>query len=213
MMSRRERPLSEVERCDLTERLTHARTESTAALIKTGGASATVCGVLALLTALVSDAPVGLIVLFWLAMTVLFTAWIGWPWRKLMRSQIPVLSGVLRANHAVEMRIRAARVVEFEEVEDEGACYAFEIEPGTCVFIVGQEFYEDDDFPNTDFSMIDLLNESGIPATTLLTKAGSKLKPERVVPAAVKYAVELPEHLTVVHVSPEQIEGALKPLA
>jgi hypothetical protein len=195
MMSRIERPLSEAERSDLAERLACARTESAAALIKTGGVSAGICGVLAFLTVLASDAPVGLIVLFWLVMTVLFTAWIGWPWRRLMRSQVPVLDGALRANHAVETRIRAARVVEFEEVEDEGACYAFEIEPGTCVFIVGQEFYEDDDFPNTDFSMVDLLGESGIPATTLLTKAGSKLQPERVVPAAVKNAVELPKNL------------------
>lgn len=137
MVSRSARPLSKVELCDLTERLACARIESAAALFKTGSAGAAICGMLGFLTALVSNAPMGLVVLLWPTTTILFTARIGWPWRKLMRSQIPVLDGALRANHAVETRIKAARVVEFEEVEDEGACCDFEIEPSTCVFIVG----------------------------------------------------------------------------
>lgn len=48
--------------------------------------------------------------------------------------------------------------------------------------------------------MVDLLGESGIPAMTLLIKAGSKLQPERVISVAVKYAIELPENLTVIQV-------------
>ena len=74
-----------------------------------------------------------------------------------MLSQIPALENALRTNRARAIRVQSERVVEFEEQEDEGACYAFEHDAASVVFIVDQEFYEDDDFPNSDFSMIEIL--------------------------------------------------------
>jgi hypothetical protein len=63
-----------------------------------------------------------------------------------------------RTSH--QSRARHPRAVgthrrEFEEQEDEGAFYAFEHDAASVVFIVDQEFYGDDDFPNSDFSMLD----------------------------------------------------------
>ena len=191
-------------------RLQNARAESSRALLKTGGASAAVCGVLMLLTLWFSDAPVAVIVGFWSLMTLLFTLWIGMPWRRLMRGQIPILEDALEANRARELRLRSNRVVEFEEAEDEGACYAFDRDGSASIFITGQEFYEDDDFPNSDFSMIELLGTSGTVVDVLLAKSGRKLTPERVIPAGVKNSLELPEHLEVLPVPLDRIESALR---
>jgi hypothetical protein len=209
VLSRVERSLTPRERNELLLRLDAARREASRALLKSGAASAAVCGALGLLTAALSDAPLVVVTAFWFAMTVLFTVWIGWPWRKLMRQQIPLFEAALRRDRAVETRVQAKRVVEFEEVEDEGACYAFEHHPGASLFVVGQEFYEDNDFPNTDFSMVDILGEGPVPVTTLMIKSGSKLVPERVVPSAVKNTLELPDHLTLIDAPLERIEAAL----
>jgi hypothetical protein len=126
-----------------------------------------------------------------------------------MRGQVRMFEEAIRANRAREIRLQATRVVEFEEEEDEGACYAFDHDGDTTVFIVGQEFYEDDDFPNTDFSMIEILGERGQPIEVLLRKHGRKLLPERVVPAAVKNRLDLPPHLTIAPNSLDEIEAWL----
>ena len=65
MMTQIERPLSDEERWQLKARLANARTESMMAVVKTGGVSAAVCGVLAILTLFASTAPRALVVAFW----------------------------------------------------------------------------------------------------------------------------------------------------
>jgi hypothetical protein len=209
MITQTERPLSEAERSQLTARLANARAESRRALVKTGGASAAVCGALAMLTLLASDAPRTVIVAFWVVLWLLFTLWIGLPWRRLMRGQTRMFEEAIRTNRAREIRLQAMRVIEFEEEEDEGACYAFDHDGNAAVFIVGQEFYENDEFPNTDFSMVEILGERGQPIDVMIVKRGRKLQPERVVPAAVKNRLELPEHLTIVPGTLDRIEASL----
>lgn len=209
MMSQIERPLSAEEHAQLKARLTMARTESMMALAKTGAASALVCGVLAILTLFASSAPRAVVVGFWALLWLIFTLWIGLPWRRLMRGQARTLAEAIRTNRAREIRLQTTRVVEFEEEEDEGACYAFDHEGNAAVFIIGQEFYEDDDFPNTDFSMVEILGERGQAIDVLIVKRGRKLQPERLIAAAVKNRLELPEHLTIVPGALERIEASL----
>jgi hypothetical protein len=126
-----------------------------------------------------------------------------------MRSQARVFEEAIRTNRAREIRLQATRVVEFEEEEDEGACYAFDHDGNAAVFIVGQEFYEDDHFPNTDFSMVEILGERGQAIDVLLIKRGRKLQVERVVPAEVKNRLELPQHLTLVPGPLDRIEESV----
>ena len=204
-----ERPLSEDEKRDLSARLDRARADSRTALMKVGAVGAAVCGVLAVLTLAASDAPASVVLAFWTVLAALLTLWIGLPQRKLVRGQIPVLEEALRTNRAREIRLRSSRVVEFEEEEDEGACYAFEAGPGSVIFVVGQEFYDDVDFPNDDFSMIEILGTNGRAMDVLCVKHGKKLQPERIVPAAVKNGLQLPEHLQVVAAPLDRIESAL----
>ena len=115
----------------------------------------------------------------------------------------------IRTNRAREIRLQTTRVVEFEEEEDEGACYAFDDDGSAVLFIIGQEFYEDEDFPNTDFSIIEILGDRGQPIDVLLSKHGRKLKPERIIPAAVKNRLHLPEHLAIVPGTLDSIEVSL----
>ena len=209
MMTRTERPLSSTEQVQLTARLSNARAQSASALAKTAGASAVVCGALAILTFLASEAPHAVITAFWVVLWLTFTLWVGLPQRRLMRNQARLFEEAIRANRAREIRLRSNRVVEFEEEEDEGACYAFDHDGNAIVFIRGQEFYEDDDFPNNDFSMVEILGERGQPIDVLLLKHGVKLKPDRVVPASLKNRLNLPEHLTIITSSLDDIETFL----
>jgi hypothetical protein len=178
--------------------------------LKTGGASGAVCTVLGILTLLVSDAPALFVVVFWAVLWLIFTFWIGIPWRGLMRDQVRMLAKALLTNRAREIRVQALRVVEFEEVEDEGACYAFACDDNSVLFIVGQEFYEDDDFPNSDFSMVEILGERGQPIDVLVNKRGQKLQPERIIPAATKNVLTMPDHLSIVSTSLDRLEATLR---
>jgi hypothetical protein len=209
VITRTERALTGEERNRVTAALADARRESRLALVKTGAAGALICSGLAVATFAATDSPRIVVAAFWSAAWLLFTLWIGLPWRRLMRAQVPVFADAARANRAREIRLQSSRVVEFEEEEDEGACYAFEHDAGSSVFVVGQEFYEDEDFPNTDFAMVEILGTHGRPVHILLVKRGAKLAPERVVPAAVKSRLELPEHLTIVPAPLDRIEAAL----
>ena len=78
------------------------------------------------------------------------------------------------------------------------------------LLIVGQEFYEDDDFPNSDFTIVDFLGTRGQAVTSALEKTGTKLRPERVIPASVKWGLEIPETLTVANAPLERIEEGLR---
>lgn len=161
----------------LSARLENARAESARALVKTGAASGAICGALAVLTLVASTAPRVIVVGFWAALWLLFTLWIGLPWRRLMRGQIPILESALRAGRARVIRIQSPRVVEFQEEEDEG--------------------------------IAELLGESGMPVDSLIVPHGQRLTPERIIPAAVKCRLELPDHLAVVATPLDHVESAL----
>jgi len=204
-----ERTLTADERAQLSARLTEARAGRRAALAKTAISTLLVCGFLALFTIAVSRAPSWLILLFWSSLVVVFVLWIGVPQHRMMRERESMLSDALVASRARVTRVQSARVVEFEEEEAEGACYAFDYRDQRSVFIVGQAFYEDDDFPNSDFSLIDLLGTHGRPVDSTLVKAGRKLAPDRIVPADTKRLVQVPDHLSVAPAPLDRVEAAL----
>ena len=204
-----ERPLTADERAQLSARLTAAVASRRGALGKAAISSLLVCGLLAMLTSAASDAPLWIILLFWSALGLVFTLWIGVPAQRVMQEHESVLSDALLASRARVTRVQSERVVEFEEEEDEGACFAFDYRDQTSVFIVGQQFYEDDDFPNSDFSIVDLLGTHGRPVDSMLVKAGRKLVPARIVPADIKRLVQVPDHLSVIGAPLDRVEAAL----
>ena len=204
-----ERALTADERAQLSARLAVAGAGRRTALARTALSSLLVCGLLAIITIAFSHSAWWIILLFWSALVIVFTLWLGMPMHRMMREHESTLSDALLASRARVWRVQSDRVVEFEEEEDEGACYAFDYRNQTSLFVVGQQFYEDDDFPNSDFSILDLLGTHGRTVDSVLVKAGRKLLPARVVPAEVKRLVQIPDHLTVVGAPLDHVEAAL----
>lgn len=107
------------------------------------------------------------------------------------------------------LRYRRGGYAEFDESEDEGACYAFDLGDGRLVLLVGQQFYSSARFPSLDFSVVYPLDENGASADMWLEKRGERMPPDHVIPAEVRWelAERLPESLDVVKGS---LEGNLR---
>jgi hypothetical protein len=115
----------------------------------------------------------------------------------------------LQRNKAREVRIQSTQMVEFEEEEDEGACYAFQLDGGTILFVTGQSYYSSARFPNTDFSLVDLYDKNGNCLAELIEKRGRKLAPSRVISAKFKKKMFIPEHLHIVEGNLTDVERLL----
>jgi hypothetical protein len=87
----------------------------------------------------------------------------------------------LRRNEARVIRIQSDMMVEFEEQEDEGACYAFQLNDHRIVFVSGQEFYPSAKFPNTDFSLVAIYGDNEVLVEGCIEKHGNQLKPARTI--------------------------------
>ena len=153
-----------------------------------------------LVTMLASDAPPLIITGFWLVVGLGLALWT----RRDMAHDTHALNAIaaglqsaLKMNVSDVYTVQARSFVEFEEIEDEGACYAFELFDNRLVFIVGQEFYESARFPSLDFSLVYVLDEAGQTVELMIEKRGAKVTPARTVPASWKERIELPEHLEV----------------
>jgi hypothetical protein len=79
------------------------------------------------------------------------------------------------------------------------------------IFVQGQEFYADDDFPNTDFLIVDVLGPGKVVVDTLITRDGAKLEPERRIGREVKDRLTIPEHLEVIEADLAHLESVLRP--
>jgi len=102
------------------------------------------------------------------------------------RRMIAVLKDALAGGSARAETISCKRFIEVEELEDEGACYLFEVDDKRLFLLFGQEYYSDAKFPSTDFSLVDILDANSNPVDSYLEKRGEKLKPCRVISASDK---------------------------
>jgi hypothetical protein len=164
------------------------------------------------LTLAASDAAWPIVTVFW---AVVGTGVILWVRRDLKRD-LGHLSEMLRGyesarkrNEAEVFNIEASAYAEFEEVEDEGACYAFAIDGDRLTFIVGQQYYPEEKFPSHDFAVIHLLDEQGQVVDEMLEKRGPRASPARTIPAATKLELVIPEHLEVINGRLNDLEDLL----
>jgi hypothetical protein len=163
-------------------------------------------------TVLASDAPWPIVTVFWLVVGAGLALWVHRDMRThagTFERMARDLESALRRNAADVYDIRARSFAEFEEFEDEGACYAFELEGDRLVFISGQEFYEGAKFPSLDFSLVYVLDEGGATIDLFIDKRGAKSAPARVMPAASKHTFDLPDHLEVRPGSIANLEASL----
>jgi hypothetical protein len=100
-------------------------------------------------------------------------------------------------------------MVEFEEEEDEGACYAFQLNNPWIVFVSGQDFYPSARFPNTDFSLVSIYGEHEVLVESFVEKHGNKLKPVRMISSEQKSKMKIPSHLQTIQGDLSHIEHLL----
>ena len=143
--------------------------------------------------------------LIWLAIALPIFVWSFRGARPKLLSDIQLFESSLRRNEAKVIRIQSQAIVEFEEVEDEGACYAFQLKSGHMVFIKGQDFYPSARFPSTDFSLVDIYGENDVLVVSLVEKHGRRIVPVRKISAQEKARLKIPAHL-------QRIEGELNQL-
>ena len=168
--------------------------------------------ILWVLTLVVSEASWLTVTSFWIVVGAGILLWVRHDLKKDLGNLRDVLAGHVSArqrNEAEVFQIKATCFADFEEVEDEGACYAFEIDGGRLVFVVGQQFYPEAKFPSHDFSLVHILNERGEPVDGIIEKRGPQVPAARTIPAVTKLKLEIPEHLEVLDGKLSQIEDLL----
>lgn len=166
------------------------------------------------LTVAASDAPLLVITGFWIVAGAAIILWVRRDLgadRRTFDAIAAAHDSALRRNLADVYDIRSSGFVEFEEIEDEGACYAFQLE-GTdaVVFLSGQEFYEEARFPGLDFSLVFPLDEAGRRVDMLIEKRGAKARAVRRVPRGVKERLTIPEDLQIVPGTLDDLESRIR---
>ncbi len=171
-----------------------------------------VIGGLWLLTLIASDAPWWVVTLFWSSVGGGMLVWLDRDLRSGAFADMAAdFESVAGAGVAEELRVESTGYVEFEEVEDEGACYAFQLVDGRILFLSGQEYYRSARFPSLDFSIVFLLDAGGRTADALIAKRGESTRPARVIDAEVKWRLEIPDSLSIRHGSLAELEQLLGP--
>lgn len=169
--------------------------------------------VLWLWTMLASDAPWTVVTAFWGVVAVGLAVWTrrdlaadGTSFEQLASN----LESALRRDAVDVYDVRAQAFVEFEEIEDEGACYAFDLGDGRLVFVSGQHVYEAARFPSLDFSFVHVLDEQDRVVDVLIDKRGDKARPVRTVPATVKRTLQIPDDFEVRAGNLDSVEAILR---
>ena len=206
-----DRPLSSAERRLMQNALRFAKRRARLLLSRSILASMLISGALWSLTIWASDSSPLIITGIWVGVAVLISLWTILQERPKLTSRVHTLEGALRRNQAHVLRIRSERMVEFGEQEDEGACYAFQLPGNRVVFVSGQDYYGSANFPNTDFSIVNILGQDGAIVERVILKDGGRLAPCRSISGDQKPQT-MPRHLEVVSGSVDRIEELLKRL-
>ena len=211
MYSRVQRPLNEKERRALRHAITLARKRIRAECKRGAIASPIIFGALWVLTLLAAhDLSFVLVSLFWIVTGVSISVWVGVEAFQKHRNRIAAIEDALANGKADEVRISTHAMVELQEIEDEGACYAFQVEEGKIVFVCGQDYYPTSKFPSTDFSIIHILSRDGELVELLVVEHGEKLRPLRIVSSEAKKQLQVPEDLELICGRLDDLEEILK---
>ncbi len=208
------RPLGEDGRRRLEERAAAFRREARKGPRGAVEVAALATAVLWTLTLVVSDAPWTVVTVFWIAAGTLLALWARREQASASRDLLgaaATLESALARGEAEAYDIAAERYVELEEVEDEGACWAFQLDGGRVVFLTGQEMYAGPGFPSLDFSLVYPLDGRGRAVDLWIETRGPPVPPARVIPAAVKMRLidRIPDHLEVVRADLDRLEETL----
>jgi len=106
------------------------------------------------LTMLVARDSWGIITIFWLCLGIGVSLWNISTERRKSLKRIGAYQDTMNRNEAEVLHIRSNAMIAFDEIEDEGACYAYQADGETIIFIAGQAFYSSARFPKNDFETL-----------------------------------------------------------
>ena len=172
--------------------------------------SVVVCAALAVVTLFAERNHPGIVITFWTVVALIIGVPNALRERRKFSRRIAKYDHALSVGTCAERRFVSKRLWEFEEQEDEGACYAFELTSGGVVFVVGQDYYSHSRFPNADFSLVQFFGPDGDVIDMMNIKRGSKLDAERVITANEKAGLETPEHAEFFEGTLEQVYANLR---
>ena len=203
------RPLNDKEKRALALRLASFKADWIRFRRRFAVVAAGLCAVMTPVTVIAGNVSWAIGLTFWSTISALIGAWVWVEQVTRRRKRVQQIDLALRGGQVREVRVQASAVVELEEVEDEGACYAFDVGNGTVVFISGQEFYPSRTFPNADFSLIEVHDTEGVAIESYLEKRGDRLKISKTISAESRKRLRVPDHLERLDAPLVEIERVL----
>ena len=149
--------------------------------------------------------------IFWLVLTMPMLLWAYISASSDVKAAVSQIQNALVRNEVRVIQIKSHEMLDFEEGEDEGACYAFQLDNDNneVVFISGQDYYRSSRFPNSDFCLNQILDNDGKVVEELISKRGRKLEPLRTISTGVRLKLRVPDHLEVIRGRLENLEAIL----
>jgi hypothetical protein len=203
------RPLSEVERRFLIADLRRSQGRLRSFPKRQWSASVIIFGLLWASTVIAMKGNWLLATALWLVLGVAISALVYFSEKPQYRAAVRRCEDALRRNEAHEVSIQSEALVELEEIEDEGACYAFQLRDHRIVFVSGQDYHPSARFPNFDFSVIRIFDQKNLLVQEFIEKRGTKLSPKRKISAETKSKLKVPEHLQFIEGDLDELENLL----
>jgi hypothetical protein len=111
--------------------------------------------------------------------------WVYWKNGGETRRHLRSLARALEVDRVAVTQCQSSEMVEAEELEDEGAEFFFQVEPGKIFCVRGQQYYATRRFPNTDFELVEIWGDDR-PVSWTIVCHGTKLNPIRTISKADK---------------------------
>lgn len=167
-----------------------------------------ISGVLWVLTVLASKLVFWPTVL-WVSLAILMPLWIGWDEHRRSRARRRQIESSLAANRVEEIRVATTEAVAFDEIEDLGEAWAFQVEPDRIV-LFGPRQDLPRGFPTTDFSYAEVRDAGGNIVDARFKLRGEKLAPVRRIPAEAQRGLDLSRDLEILPGRLDQVEDLLR---
>lgn len=210
MIDKMTRPLTDKEKRLLKASMSSLKRQFNKLQKRTLVSSFIIFGMLWGLTMLGAIASWKIITIFWLCLGIGISLWNIITERQKVLKRIRAYDAAMNRNEADVLHIRSNAMIEFDEIEDEGACYAYQVDDESIIFIAGQDFYPSARFPNNDFEIVHIYDSARNLIEMLINKNGDKLEPVRNVSSEVKKKLRLPNHLETIKGKLADIEQILR---
>lgn len=158
------------------------------------------------LTTLALDASWWVVTGFWLGISGVIALWARWQQMRVTRACTATFRSAMVRSEAEVIHVMAEGAVGLGDADDDSGGVAVGLAGDRILFLMGPAFGETSRFPNTDFELIEVLDESDRPVELLIAEWGDPLQVQRRVPLR---GMRVPEHLDVVTGSLEDLEAIL----